>query len=253
MRSKKETSQLASQLKNRIRTNNEFGNVDLSEWLIEKLEVKNGQTILDVGCGTGDQLIKLASLFPRGKYYGVDLSKESITEARTQAEHEGLTVTFIHGDASDIAALPDRCFDIVMSIYALYYVTDVQNILSCLLGKLAPSGSLVVMSPYKGNNDSWYAFLSSFMNMPREIESIANDFMDTEVLPFARAHFSNVRTCEFQNNIRIPTYEDLKKYWLSNVYHREEVDRDFEVAAREVFMMTEQFVITKRALLAVMS
>ena len=252
MQSEKETSQITFQLDSRIQTNRKFGSADLDEWLFKKLKIKKGCNVLDVGCGTGNHIIRMAELFPGGNYYGIDISKTSISEAKEKASQKNLKITFVCSDASDAFSLEDSFFDLIMSVYALYYIKNTQKILTILKTKLKKSGKIAVMSPYKGNNEEWYNFISSFMKMPEEIESVANNFMDKEVLPFAKANFNKLQTFHFENKVIIPSYNDLKTYWLSNIYHKEGYNREFEKKATEFYNKNSNFVITKRALLAIM-
>ena len=252
MQSEKETSQITSQLNSRIQTNKKFGSVDLDEWLFEKLKIKKSCNVLDVGCGTGNHIIKLAELFHTCNYYGIDISNTSINEAKEKARQKNLKITFICGDASVASYMEDGFYDLIMSIYALYYAKGTQKVLTILKTKLKKSGRIAVMSPYKGNNEEWYGFLSSFMKMPEEIESVAKNFMDKEVLPFAKANFNKVQTFYFENRITIPSCNDLKKYWLSNIYHNNEYNAEFEKKAAELYLKNNCFTITKRALLVIM-
>ena len=252
MQGEKETSQITSQLNLRIKTNKKFGSVDLDEWLFNKLDIKKDYSVLDVCCGTGNHIIKLAELFPEGNYYGIDISKSSIVEARKKAEQKNLRINFICGDASEASMLEDGFFDIIISIYALYYAKNTKKLLSVLKAKLKKEGRIAIMSPHKGNNKEWYSFLSSFMNIPAEIKSIADNFMDKKVLPFAKSNFNKLNTFHFQNKVIIPSYQDLKKYWASNIYHKPKFDKEFEKRASGFFNKNKNFVITKKAWLVVM-
>ena len=251
-RDQKDTSQITSQLKTRIDTNKKFGSIDLDEWLFERLSIKKGYNVLDVGCGTGNHIIKIAEAFPEGNYYGIDISKDSIKDAIWKSTQKNLKIKFICGDAAEALALQHSFFDLIVSIYALYYVKDSQKTLAILKTKLKDTGKIAVMSPYKGNNEEWYSFLSSFMTIPQEIESVANNFMDRVVLPFAKTNFAYTKSIHFENIITIPSFEDLKNYWVSNIYHRPEFDGKFEKCAAEFFKKNEKFILTKRALLAIM-
>ena len=248
----KENSRITSQLKGRIDTNRKFGSVDLDEWLFEKLDIGKGSNILDVGCGTGNHLIKLAENFPDGSYYGIDISSGSIDEAKRKAAQKNLRINFICGDASDTKVLPNNFFDIIISIYSLYYVEDAQKTLAAMKSKLKMGGKIAVMSPYKRNNEEWYGFLSPFIKIPGKIEWIADNFMDNEVLPFAKRNFKKVETHNFENKIIVPSCQDLEKYWKSNIYHKEEYEEEFSKHAADFFRKNKAFTITKRALLAIM-
>ena len=111
---------------------------------------------------------------------------------------------------------------------------------------------MAVMSPYKGNNEEWYTFLSAFVQIPPKIEWIADNFMDNEVLPFAEKNFKKIEAYNFENKISVPSLQDLEKYWKSNIYHKEEYEEEFSKHAGNFFRKNSTFTITKRALLAIM-
>jgi ubiquinone/menaquinone biosynthesis C-methylase UbiE len=75
------------------------------------LEVKAGHHILDVGCGTGDDVRTLGQLVERsGQVVGVDESTTMITEARKRAEGSNLPVEYCVGDAHNLD-FEDNTFD----------------------------------------------------------------------------------------------------------------------------------------------
>jgi ubiquinone/menaquinone biosynthesis C-methylase UbiE len=50
----------------------------LTDWGLEHISIENHYTILDVGCGGGRKVSKLAAISPQGKVYGIDFSEESV-------------------------------------------------------------------------------------------------------------------------------------------------------------------------------
>jgi SAM-dependent methyltransferase len=85
---------------------------------MEVLSPRSGQTILDVGCGTGQTVLQLADkVGPRGHVMGVDISPVVLEAARERAcglEH----VSFIEGDASALD-LPEESIDAVFSRFGV--------------------------------------------------------------------------------------------------------------------------------------
>lgn len=80
-----------------------------------------GQSILDVGTGTGRAALALAA---RGaRVTGVDASAEMLAVARRRAEAAGLQVEFARGDAHDLQ-VPDRAFDAVICLRVLMHTPD---------------------------------------------------------------------------------------------------------------------------------
>ena len=62
--------------------------------------------VLDAGCGTGENALYLAT---RGhRVVGIDAAPTAIERAHAKAQHRGLDVTFVHGDACELAGYQDR-------------------------------------------------------------------------------------------------------------------------------------------------
>jgi ubiquinone/menaquinone biosynthesis C-methylase UbiE len=254
--SKRESSQIAADLETRFRTNHMFGDNNLDQWLVQKVSPRKGNRILDAGCGTGNHLIKLAnSMGGENQCVGFDVSEQSILEARAKAAALGATITFVVASFRDLDSqlFPDASFDIVTSVYSIYYADDVKSALTALSRKLKATGRMAIMGPHGDNNKQWFEFLSQYMELPANIERISGRFMLEEVEPFARWRYRDVLVLEFVNNIRIPSYEDLRNYWVSNVYYRKELDDGFERFARQHFARFESFDFSKKGLLILMS
>lgn len=253
--SKRETSQITSDLNTRIRTNQLFGDNDLDQWLLKTLDPGPGETILDAGCGTGNHIIKFAARTRTDdSCTGFDVSQSSIQEAQRKAGENGVRVRLLLGDMDDLdpGLIRDESFDTVLSVYAIYYARDVKKALAALARKLKPAGRMAVMGPHGDNNKGWFDFLSQFMKLPENIEKISARFMEEEVVPFARENFAQVDTYEFVNNIHIPSYEDLRNYWTSNVYYKEALNPEFERHAGEHFANRGSFIFFKKGLLVLM-
>ena len=75
--------------------------VDEVDFLLEELELKAGDSVLDVGCGTGRHSIELAK---RGySVTGLDLSAEMLAKAATKAKAEKVKVEWVRSDATQFA------------------------------------------------------------------------------------------------------------------------------------------------------
>lgn len=65
--------------------------------------VRPGETVLDLGCGSGALLCALARLHPRNKFIGVDLSLEMLDRARKAVEdRRASNLSFIHSDMTNL-------------------------------------------------------------------------------------------------------------------------------------------------------
>jgi ubiquinone/menaquinone biosynthesis C-methylase UbiE len=98
--------------------------------LIRALDVKDGRRILDVGCGTGDDVREMAQLVgAQGKVVGVDNSQAMITLAQQRAEGTGLSVEFRVADALSLSFESDS-FDGSCADRSLMHVPDARRVLA---------------------------------------------------------------------------------------------------------------------------
>jgi SAM-dependent methyltransferase len=83
-----------------------------AELLCEAVDLRAGERVLDVACGSGNAALAAARRCCR--VVGVGDVPELLERARRRAEAEGLAVTFLDGDAGDLP-FPDGCFEVVLS------------------------------------------------------------------------------------------------------------------------------------------
>jgi len=121
---------------------------DISGWLkkaILELNLKNGDTVVDIGCGTGASLPFLhQAVGPEGKIIGVDLSKEMLSEAhQLVTANQWTNIELVCADAAKFEFPPK--VDAVLSAYTLILVPDSESVISNACKALIPGGRLVVL------------------------------------------------------------------------------------------------------------
>lgn len=115
--------------------------------LIAGLDAGPGTRVLEVGCGTGRNLIAAARRFPQARFTGIDISLEMLDTAGSNVRRAGLgdRIALAYGDATsfDPAALSGgHGFDRVFLSYTLSMIPDWQAALAQAATALAPGGSL---------------------------------------------------------------------------------------------------------------
>jgi len=117
-----------------------------------------GSTVLEAGCGVGSQTVTLAQRSPGARFTSVDISADSIAEAKRKAALAGLTnVEFRH---TDIFAMPfgTESFDHVFVCFVLEHLTQPVEALAILNSLLRPGGSITVI---EGDHGSAYFYPDS--------------------------------------------------------------------------------------------
>jgi ubiquinone/menaquinone biosynthesis C-methylase UbiE len=126
----------------------------LTDWGLKHVSIENDCAILDVGCGGGRTVSKLAAMATQGKVYGVDYSDESVaTTRRTNTRWIDLgRVEIQQGSVSELP-FPDGMFDLVTAVETHFWWPNLPGDLREVFRVLKPGGTLVVIAEiYKGAN-----------------------------------------------------------------------------------------------------
>jgi trans-aconitate methyltransferase len=111
--------------------------------LIELLQPRPGERILDLGCGTGQLTAEIAA--SGAQAVGLDSSPEMLGQARQNYPH----LKFVLADATDFRF--EEPFDAVFSNAALHWVEDAEASVTCIAAALRPGGRFVAEFGGKGN------------------------------------------------------------------------------------------------------
>ncbi len=118
--------------------------------LLDALDPPEGGRVLEVGCGTGRNLIRAARLHPQAIFHGFDISAEMLRTARANVEKAGLSgrIRLAQADATDLdaAALFGAAdFDRVFFSYTLSMIPDWRAALAQGFAALAPEGRVLAV------------------------------------------------------------------------------------------------------------
>jgi ubiquinone/menaquinone biosynthesis C-methylase UbiE len=112
-----------------------------------------GARMLDVGCGSGRVIVRLAGIYPNSRFTGIDLSDEAIASGREAADEAGLTnVTFISADLSDFDERAEpSAYEFVTTFDAVHDQSRPLNVLRGIHRTLTDDG-VYLMQEIKGTS-----------------------------------------------------------------------------------------------------
>lgn len=116
----------------------------LIKWLLGK---KKYRKILDVGCGTGETLSYLETIYPRVEVYGVDSSIKAIVFSKSRGHKNVIKANALH------LPFKNDFFDAVLLLDVLEHIKDDQTVVNEVKRVLKKSGRMIITSP--GLNFIW--------------------------------------------------------------------------------------------------
>ncbi|HEY3381466.1 MAG TPA: methyltransferase domain-containing protein [Vicinamibacterales bacterium] len=192
---------------------------DLDEYHFDKLhhllrlvdfDGQRGKNVLDVGCGTGVDLVRFAQAGAIAT--GVDIAPSAIDLARLNFEQRKLSAALVVADGEHLP-LPDAAFDLVFAHGVVQYTSNAQALVNECRRVLKPGGQ-AIFQVY--NRISWLNLLSKLMKVDLEHE-------DAPVLrKYSAAEFRALLTGFSDVQLvpeRFPVKSRLHKGWKGTLYN----------------------------------
>jgi ubiquinone/menaquinone biosynthesis C-methylase UbiE len=178
----------------------------LTDWGLGHVSIAQTDTILDVGCGGGRTISKLAAMASGGKVHGIDYSEESVTAAHRNNKRwiDIGRVSIREGAVSQLPFANDA-FDLVTAIETHLFWPDLPNDFREILRVLKSGGALLIVAEiYRGGKH-----LEGVRKKIFEKHLAANMNLltpDEHSVLFTNAGFADVQI-----------FEELDKGWICGV------------------------------------
>ncbi len=113
------------------------------EALVRKLGITKELKVLDLGCGDGTTALPEAKL--GGEVMGIDIARNLVEAGNKRAAELGLTnLKFQEGDASNLEQVPDKSFDLVVSIFGAMFAPKPFDVAKEMVRVAQPGGRIVM-------------------------------------------------------------------------------------------------------------
>jgi ubiquinone/menaquinone biosynthesis C-methylase UbiE len=126
----------------------------VTDWGLGHVLIEKQYVILDVGCGGGRTLSKLAERATQGKAYGVDYSEESVAASKRMNARwvEMGRAEVLHGSVSQLPFL-EAMFDLVTAVETHFWWPNLPTDMREIFRVLKPGGKLIIVAEvYRGAN-----------------------------------------------------------------------------------------------------
>lgn len=166
----------------------------VTDWGLTHVSIEKHHTILDVGCGGGRTVHKLAAMATQGKVHGVDFSEESVAATKkTNAQWiEMGRVEVRHGSVSQLP-FPDSMFDLVTAVETHFWWPSLPTDMREVLRVVKPGSRLIIIAEVYGKSNTTAAKLAEKYAARTGMKLLS---VDEHRDLFANAGYSDVQIIE---------------------------------------------------------
>jgi trans-aconitate 2-methyltransferase len=154
--------------------------------ILERLKLDGNESILDLGCGSGENTIELARRSPHGDAWGIDSSAAMIDAANKLLEgvepEVRARVTFQLADIREFSGEAPPEYSLVFSNAALQWVPGHREIFQHIYGALYPGGRVVVQMP-KNDQETAQVTILKLASEPPWKEMLASVTVPSRAVP----------------------------------------------------------------------
>lgn len=138
-----------------LRSAMELATGRLTPKILERLDVRGSEVVVDAGCGSGYFTVAVARRLTTGRVIGVDGSETMLWHLRRRARRRGLEAR-VEGKRSDVTALPvgDGVADLALTVAVLHELPSPEKAVAELFRVLRPGGRLIVGDLREGGGTS---------------------------------------------------------------------------------------------------
>ena len=179
--------------------------------LIDQLDLKPGARVLEVGCGTARNLVRIGEKYPHARLFGLDASSAMLATAQSALRAAGLAerAKLIQAYAEDLSPAlfaESAAFEAILFSYSLSMIPDWKAALRAALSALAPHGRLHIVDFGDLKGLSWplesllRRWLHLFHVEPREelLKTLEREFSDSDGFALLPGRYAFALSCSVE-------------------------------------------------------
>ena len=161
-----------------------YTHAPLTNWGLKLVDVQDGWTMLDVGCGGGFTIRRLLKRSKDAQVYGIDISEESVAKAKkVNAEVLDKQVFITQGSAEKLP-YEDKKFDLVTAVETVYFWPNLPDCLQEVRRVLKPGGKFAILVEVVDSDSKWTSVVEGMTAYsPEDLKKLLDDagFTQTEI------------------------------------------------------------------------
>ena len=153
-----------------------YTHAPLTKWGLKLVNVQDGWTILDVGCGGGFTIRRLLKQSKDAKVYGIDISEESVAKAqKVNANVLDKQVFITQGSAANLP-YEDGKFDLVTAVETVYFWPNLPDCLMEVHRVLRQGGKFAILVEVVDSDSKWTSVVEGMTAYsPEDLKKLLDD------------------------------------------------------------------------------
>ena len=161
-----------------------FGHAPLTNWGLNLVDMQDGWTMLDIGCGGGATLKRLFKLSKDAQVYGIDISEESVEKAKKVNAKVLDKQVFVCQGSAEKLPYNDAKFDLVTAVETVYFWPNLPGCLQEVHRVLKQGGRFAIMIEVVDGDSMWTNVVKGMtVYSPEELKQMLDEagFTQTEI------------------------------------------------------------------------
>ena len=161
-----------------------YTHASLTRWGLNLVDVQDGWTMLDIGCGGGFTIRRLLQRSKGAKVYGIDISEESVAKAQKVNAAVLNQQAFICQGSAEQLPYDDDMFHLVTAVETVYFWPRLSHCLQEVHRVLKPGGKFAIMVEVVDSDSKWTNVVEGMTAYtPEDLKALLDDagFIHTEI------------------------------------------------------------------------